>query len=283
MWELFLILVMFFSYFFIWGPFFFWYVLTTFLPKSDFCWLCILMLSGTRVDNAASVSAAAATFLQSRNLGFYHASSDWLFFSSSQSGRIFVTSTCDLVVAESPASKPTAILEQDVSTAENTNTDSTSLHQSPGTRAARFMSPDQSDLTPEPPPSPLLPHTPLNLFLTWLLLDQNHAGVVLFDVSLYLRCRGDLRSSISHWATWRLRFCYNRTKVILTENKPFLFKTFQSTFFFYLSIITREIEIRVRYISSFGGPLAVSCGTAWYWFVFKLNDLFSAITPERKD
>lgn len=84
--------------------------------------------------------------------------------------------------------------------------------------------PDQSDLTPDSTPPPLPLHTSSKLFLTWLSLDQNQAGVVLFDVSLLLRCRGDLRSSISHWATWRLRFCYDRTKVILTENKPFLFK-----------------------------------------------------------
>lgn len=153
-----------------------------------------------------------------------------LSFPSSQSGRIFVTSTCDLVVAESSASKPTAILEQDVSTAENKHGFNFPL-SGPGTRAARFVSPTNQIRHQTSPHLPSL-HTSFNLVLTWLLLGQNQAGVVLFDVSLLFRCRGDLESSISHWATWRLCFCYDSTKVILTENKPFLFKNLPKELFF---------------------------------------------------
>lgn len=97
-----------------------------------------------------------------------------------QSGRIFVTSTCDLFVAETSASTSTAILEQDVNFAAYTNTHGLNFsQQSPGEGGGRESTLLKSDLSPSPsssssllppssfrltPPPPASQHPPLTVF-----------------------------------------------------------------------------------------------------------------------
>ena len=86
-------------------------------------------------------------------------------------GRIFVTSTCDLFVAETSASTPTAILEQDVNFAAYTNTHGLNFsQQKPENLRCLVRVTDKSDLksdltpSPPPPPPPASRHSPSTRF-----------------------------------------------------------------------------------------------------------------------
>lgn len=121
------------------------------------------------------------------------------FFSSSiHPGSIFVTSTCDLFVAETSASTLTAILEQDVSFAAYSKMHGLNFSkQSQGNlrclaQVTNQILQSRSDpqhthhpaLIPLPPASQ---HQPQSVFkIRKLLLDQFQAGVVAVKTFVYL-------------------------------------------------------------------------------------------------
>lgn len=153
---------------------------------------------------------------------------------SVHSGRIFITSTCDLFVAETSASTSTAILEQDVNFAAQTNTHGiNSSQQNPGNLRCLVWVTNKSDLESDLTPSPsssssssYLPTSPLVFKMSKVTCWMGIKLVLLLwrPLSVIAATTSDPVAGFKHWVAWRLFSAMDRTKAILKENKPFLFK-----------------------------------------------------------